>query len=140
MGVVGTMRGPIIATILAICLAACSPPAGSPPAGAPTYSVAGHAVAGPVCPVEPADAKPGQCDPRPVAGAMLLVTDDEGHEIAILTTGQDGGFATTLPAGSYALTPQPVAGLMGGAEPIAFEVLVTDHPTDLVVAYDTGIR
>ena len=135
VNVVSAMRALIIGTFLALQLLACSPPPGEP-----TYAVAGHAVAGPVCPVEPADAKPGQCDPRPVAGAVLLVTDDAGHDIVTLTTGQEGGFTTTLPAGIYTLTPQPVAGLMGGAEPVAFDVSVTDHPTDLVVVYDTGIR
>jgi len=83
---------------------------------------------------------PGECEPRPVAGARLVVTDSSGHEVVTLTTGQDGGFATSLAAGSYTLTPQPVAGLLGVAPPIAFTVSATDHPTNLAVEYDTGIR
>jgi hypothetical protein len=134
--VLSTMRGPIIGLFLALQLVACSPPAPSEP----TFAVAGRAVAGPVCPVEPANAVPGQCDPRPVTGATLIVTDGAGHEVATLTTGSDGTFTTSLPAGSYTLTPQPVAGLMGGAPPTPLEVSAGDHPMDLVIAYDTGIR
>lgn len=133
--VVSTMRGLVIGTFLALQLVACSPPPSEP-----TFAVSGRALAGPICPVEPANAAPGQCDPRPVAGAVLLVTDDAGHQIATLTTGNDGAFVTSLPAGSYILTPQPVAGLMGGAPPTSLEVSATDHPMDLVISYDTGIR
>jgi hypothetical protein len=104
------------------------------------FQVAGHAVAGPTCPVEPAVPKPGECDPLPVGGARLVVTDAANHEVATLTTGEDGSFTTALPAGSYTLTPQAVPGLMGGAPPMEITVSATDHPTDLVVSYDTGIR
>ena len=134
MDVVSTMRGLVIGLFLALQLVACSPPQSEP-----TFAVAGRALAA-VCPVEPANAVPGQCDPRPVAGAMLIVTDGAGHEVATLTTGSDGAFMTSLPAGSYTLTPQPVAGLMGGAPPASLEVSATAHPMDLVIAYDTGIR
>ena len=128
--------GHLIAAIaLALSLVACS----SPPS-APTFAIAGRAVAGPTCPVEPANPTPGQCDPRPVSGAMLIVSGSNGQEVARLTTGLDGRFATSLPSGSYTLTPQPVNGLMGGAKPIAFSVSATETPTDLTVAYDTGIR
>jgi hypothetical protein len=135
MTVVGSMRSLIAIVVLALSLATCS----TPPS-APTYAIAGRAVAGPTCPVEPADPTPGQCGPRPVTGATLIVTDETGHQVITLTTGQAGGFATSLPAGSYTLTPQPVTGLMGGASPIEFTVSATEAPVDLAVAYDTGIR
>jgi hypothetical protein len=135
MTVVGSMSNLVAIVVLALSLATCS----APPS-APTFAIAGRAVAGPTCPVEPADPMPGQCDPRPVAGATLIVTDGTGHEVVRLTTGQDGGFAASLPAGSYTLTPQPVTGLMGGAQPIEFTVSATDPQADLAVAYDTGIR
>lgn len=135
MTVVDSVRSVVAIIVLALSLAACS----TPPS-APTYAIAGRAVAGPTCPVEPADPTPGQCDPHPVAGASLILTDERGHEVITLTTGQDGGFATSLPAGSYTLTPQPVTGLMGGAPPIEFTVSASEQPADLAVEYDTGIR
>lgn len=104
------------------------------------YPVAGHALAGPTCPVEPPSPMPGQCDPRPVAGARLVVTDTSGREVTTLITGGDGGFATSLAAGSYTLTPQPATGLLGVAPSTTFTVSATDRPTELTVEYDTGIR
>ena len=127
----------ILAILLAAALAACSAPA---PVAGPAYAVGGHAVAGPTCPVEPAVPVPGQCEPRPVAGATIVIADADGTEVARVTTAEDGGFATTLPAGSYQLTPQPVAGLMGGAPAISIVVAASDHPSDLRIEYDTGIR
>jgi len=129
-----TVKRPLAGLLLAVLLAACAGPS------AALYRVEGLALAGPTCPVVPASPLPGQCDPRPVAGAVLVVTDASGHEVARLTTGTDGSFATDLPAGTYTLTPQPAAGLMGVAPPVAFGVSATDHPTALRVEYDTGIR
>jgi hypothetical protein len=134
MTVVGSMRSLVAIVVLVLSLASCSASS-----SAPTFAIAGRAVAGPTCPVEPADPMSGQCDPRPVAGATLIVSDETGHQVITLTTGQDGGFSTSLPAGSYTLTPQPVTGLMG-APPIEFTVSATERPADLAVAYDTGIR
>ena len=128
------MKGAVAGLALVLVLAGCAGPS------APTYSVGGLAVAGPTCPVEPASPRPGQCDPRPVASAVLIVTDGAGHEVVRLTTGPGGAFATSLPAGSYTLTPQPAAGLLGVAAPVEFSVSANDHPTTLRVEYDTGIR
>lgn len=121
--------------LVVLALVACTSPSSGP-----TYPVAGHALAGPTCPFEPPSPMPGQCDPRPVAGARLVVADSSGHEVATLTTGPDGGFGTRLAAGSYTLTPEPATGQLGVAPPITFTVSATDHPTDLAVEYDTGIR
>jgi len=121
--------------LFALFLAACTTPSAGP-----TYSVAGHVVAGPTCPVQPASPAPGQCAPRPVAGAVLAISDAAGHEVARLTTAADGAFSAQLPAGSYTLTPQPVEGLMGTAPAVSLTVSATGHPMDLLVEYDTGIR
>jgi len=97
----------------------------------------GRVNAGPTCPVE----RPGDpaCAPRMVAGAVLLVRDGAGKEVARLTTDGSGLFRFSLPAGEYTLEPQPVEGLMGTAQPMPFTV--TDGVvTWLDVAYDTGIR
>ena len=146
---------PVVALALASVLAACSSgsstsasespapvPASSPsPTAVSTGTkVSGVATAGPVCPVE----KPGDpaCAPRPVAGAVLIVTELNGTEIARATTGSDGRFTVNLPAGAYTLVPQRVEGLMGTAPPIPFSVGVDGAPSaaPLEVQYDTGIR
>ncbi len=121
-----TILGPVA------CRSAAATPAG--------VAVAGRAVAGPTCPVQPASPVPGQCEPRPVAGAVLVVTDGSGHEVARMTTAADGSFTLALAPGTYTLVPQPVAGLIGGARPVTFAVSATGRPADLAVDYDTGIR
>ncbi len=125
-------RGIVLACILT--LAAC---VGTAPGQ--TVRVTGRATAGPVCPVE----RPGDpaCAPRAVAGAVLVVSrSGGGPEVARATTAADGTFTLDLAAGAYTLTPQPVAGLIGGAQPIEFSVATGARPTALAVAYDTGIR
>jgi hypothetical protein len=132
-----------------VLLAACTPPVGSGSSQAPlaspvpstmAYTVHGTAAASPTCPVERASPLPGECAPRAVAGAVLVVTDAANHEVARVTTGADGGFSIGLAPGSYTLTPQPVEGLMGTAQPIAFSVPAASPLADLAVEYDTGIR
>jgi hypothetical protein len=132
-----------------VLIAACTQPPGSgsspAPSASPVASAAastlhGTAAAGPTCPVERASPLPGQCAPRAVAGAVLVITDAANHEVARVTTGADGGFSVALGPGSYTLTPQPVEGLMGTAQPITFSVPVASAGTDLAVEYDTGIR
>gem|GEM_PF-1081056 len=114
-----------------------SPAASVTPA---TATVHGKAVAGPTCPVEPASPLPGECAPRIVAGAVLVLTDAGGHEVTRVTTAADGTFTANVPAGSYTLTPQAVEGLMGVAPPISVTVPASASAGDLVVQYDTGIR
>jgi hypothetical protein len=131
-------------------LAACTAPAAStsssPAASVGASSSAGNvtgvATAGPVCPVE----RPGDsaCAPRPVGGAVLLVTRPDGTEVTRVTTVADGRFSLNLPPGDYLLVPQPVNGLMGTAPSVPFTVGPTGQPgpspTTLQVEYDTGIR
>jgi Carboxypeptidase regulatory-like domain len=105
-----------------------------------TASVHGKAVAGPTCPVEPAFPSPGQCEPRVVSGAVLVITDAGGHEVTRVTSTADGTFTVNLPAGTYTLTPQAVVGLMGAARPMEVTVPTTGVAADLLVQYDTGIR
>jgi hypothetical protein len=123
-----------LAAVLATALA-CSPPAGE--TGVP---IGGWAVGGPTCPVQPANPKPGECDPRPVAGAVIVIAAVNGNEAVRVTTGADGSFAARLPEGSYLLIPQPADGFMGPAPPVPFDVSATAGPQDLLVIYDTGIR
>ena len=74
-----------------------------------------------------------------VAGAVLLVRDGSGQEVASHTTDGSGLFRFSLAAGDYTLEPQPVEGLMGTAQSMPFTV-ADGVVTWLDVAYDTGIR
>jgi hypothetical protein len=108
------------------------------PVGTGATGIGGMAVAGPVCPVETVPPDPG-CAARPVVGAVVIVRDDAGSEVARATTGADGSFFVELPAGDYVLEPQPVEGLMGTAPAIEVSV-VNGFPAQVELEYDTGIR
>lgn len=101
--------------------------------------VRGTVSAGPTCPVERDPPDPG-CAPRLVAGAVLVVTDAAGAEVARATSAEDGTFSIELDPGSYRLTAPPFEGLMGTPEPMDFAVEAGGPMTELQVSYDTGIR
>jgi hypothetical protein len=95
------------------------------------------ALAGPTCPVE----RPGDdaCAPKPVPGAVILVTDGRGESVAKAELDATGSAFVELPAGSYLVEAAPVAGLMGA--PGSQAVTVADGARSPVVfTYDTGIR
>jgi hypothetical protein len=101
-------------------------------------TIRGSAVAGPVCPVETIPPDPG-CAARPVAGAVLIVREATGREIARVTTDVDGAFAVSVPAGEYVLEPLSVEGLLG--TPSIQAVVVGPGATvEIDLEYDTGIR
>lgn len=110
---------------------------GDPLAGA--SGVRGVVLAGTTCAVQ-TDPPDPDCADRPVAGALLLITDMTGVEVARATTGVDGEFSIELAPGAYRLVPQPVEGLMGTAAPIEFGVSAEGPLAQLTVGYDTGIR
>src|SRR3954465_4071633 len=105
--------GLVQVAILIVIVAGC---AGRTAGVSPTPSggIGGSATAGPTCPVEKVPADPA-CAPRPVRGAVLVVRDGSGVEVARATTGADGTFFVALGPGSYVVAPQPVEGLMGVA-------------------------
>ncbi len=110
-------------------------PAPSPPPGT---GVAITAAAGPTCPVETIPPDPA-CAPRPVAGAKILIKAGDGTIVATLETDANGAAIIDLFPGTYAVEPQPAAGLMGTAA--AQTVTVVDGVlTPVLLAYDTGIR
>ncbi len=115
------------------------PPVAIPADGGPW--IAGRALAGPVCPVEQAPPDPG-CADRPVAGAVVVIRDGSGAEVARVTTAGDGTFLVGVPrGGTYGVEGQPAEGLMG--TPAAVLVDVADAPSAWALAslgYDTGIR
>jgi hypothetical protein len=100
--------------------------------------IGGVATAGPVCPVEKNPPDPA-CAPRPVNGAVVVVQDASGTEVARTTTAADGTFFAELPSGFYVVTPHPAEGLLGTPGPPS--VTVSDGAVvRIALAYDTGIR
>jgi len=107
-------------------------------AGGGRTGIAGRATAGPVCPVEKIPPDPA-CAARPVAGAVIVVRDPSGAEIARATTGADGTFFAELAPGGYVVEARPAKGLMGTPGPQN----VTVDPgvvSTIQLDYDTGIR
>jgi hypothetical protein len=74
-----------------------------------------------------------------VAGAVLVIENLGGSEVARVTSDADGLFSVDLAPGSYRIVPQPVEGLMGTAAPMDVQVSLGEA-VSLVIAYDTGIR
>jgi len=108
------------------------------PSGTGATGIFGTAAAGPVCPVEQVPPDPN-CLPRPVPGAIVIIRDAAGQEVARATTDVNGLFFVALAPGSYVVEGQPVAGLMG--TPQAVQATVNEAgETVIVLGYDTGIR
>lgn len=95
-------------------------------------------LAGPTCPVETVPPDPN-CVARPVADAEVVLRDPSGAEIDRETSDAEGMITFEVAPGAYYVEPQPVTGLMGIPDPVAFAVAGSDT-THLVLAYDTGIR
>jgi hypothetical protein len=93
-------------------------------------------LAGPTCPVEQVD---NPCDPRRPPVASLTVERPSGELVAMMVARNGRSALGGLDAGSYRLITQPVAGLMGTPEPVAFSIMA-GGVTRLQVTYDTGIR
>jgi hypothetical protein len=74
-----------------------------------------------------------------VAGAVLLIRDGSGQQLARATTGADGTFFVALGPGGYVVEPQAVEGLMGTASAQSI-VVIDGGATRIQVDYDTGIR
>ncbi len=99
----------------------------------------GAVTAGPVCPVVQNPPDPA-CADRPVAGAVILVTNAAGDPVLQITTGADGTYDVPLGPGVYTLTPQAVNGLMGTAEMQQIRLEAGEGVVTVDFSYDTGIR
>jgi hypothetical protein len=100
--------------------------------------VGGVATAGPVCPVEKNPPDPA-CAARPVAGAIIVISDASGTEIVRVTTGATGAFFADVPPGGYVVEPRPVEGLLGTPGPLSV-VVNAGIVVSVNFGYDTGIR
>jgi hypothetical protein len=108
--------------------------AGGPP------QVVGTVTAGPVCPVEASSPDP-RCAPRPVPGAVIVVTDATGQELGRVTTGPDGSYSLVIgQTGTVVVTAQPVDGLPGTPSPISITLPAPSTITRVDLEFDTGIR
>jgi hypothetical protein len=101
--------------------------------------VHGVVIAGPSCPVV-TDPPDPDCRDRPVPGAVIVVLDRAGRQVARVTSDADGTFSIELAPGAYRLVPQPVEGLMGTAGEQQISVAAGEPLAEVIVAYDTGIR
>jgi hypothetical protein len=129
----------VMVTLLAAILVACGP-GSSPTPAAETGTLEVLAVAGPICPVE-TDPPDPDCEPRPVAGARILISPGDGREIIVAEGMTDAGGRATfeLPAGDYIVSGAEVEGLMGLPEPTRASVTAAGSAS-VSLAYDTGIR
>src|SRR5262245_22674643 len=132
----GAMKRIVVFLGLVFVLAACAGGGSPAPAASGGTGISGVAVAGPTCPVE----RPGDsaCAPRPVEGAVIVVTDAAREEVGQATTDAEGRFFVALPAGRYLVTAGDVDGLPN--PPGSMEVTVSDGETTIELEYDTGIR
>lgn len=110
-----------------------------PPSVGAHAGVAGRVLAGPTCPVERYPRDPA-CAARGVVGAVIVITDAQGAEVARVASSADGTYAVVLPAGSYTLTPQPVPGLLGVAAAVGATIPADANGPTIDFTYDTGIR
>ena len=95
------------------------------------------AVAGPTCPVETPDDP--ACAPRPVGGAVIVVSDGQGNGVAEVELDDTGTVFIELPAGSYVIEAVSVDGFMG-APASQTATVVAGGRTSVAFIFDTGIR
>ncbi len=140
-----TQRPALLAALLAALLvaalvAACSP-APTAESGGPPQAIVGSVTAGPTCPVERNPPQPG-CAPRPVAGAVIVLDDSTGREVARTTSGPDGRYRITVAtSGTFSVRGMPVAGLMGAPRAVTITLAAGIGGVQTVdLEYDTGIR
>lgn len=97
----------------------------------------GNVSASPTKPV----ARPGEKDTRPVAGALVIVEDENGKEVARTTTDAKGNFKVTLPSGKYKVTARFPNQKAAFPMPTTREVTVPKQGFEkLDLKLDTGIR
>ena len=129
------MQRPLVAVLLVLLIAACTP---QPSAGMGSIQV--DAFAGPVCPVETEPPDP-DCAARPVEGALIVVQPADGRDIVVAQgeTDAEGRVVLELPPGSYLVIGAAVEGLMGTPAPVTAGVEPGGR-TLVGLEYDTGIR
>ncbi|MGH2407086.1 MAG: carboxypeptidase-like regulatory domain-containing protein [Candidatus Limnocylindrales bacterium] len=130
----------ITTAVLALCLLVGCASGGTPTGTTPAAPIdlRGTVTAGPTCPVQREPPDPA-CADKPVAGAIIVVTDASGATAGRITSTADGSYALGLAPGVYTLTPQPFEGLLGTAPPQTVQ-LESGAVFSADFSYDTGIR
>jgi hypothetical protein len=126
-----------VALLVLVLMAACTPGLRGPASA--SIPVPGKVSASPTCPVVRNPPDPA-CSPRPVPGAVIVVLDGTGSEVARATSGPDGGFLLHLPSGTYQVVPQPVNGFVAAPSASDLTLDAGSQPPPLDIVYDTGIR
>src|SRR3990172_8458649 len=111
---------------------------GDCPAGCINHHEWQYGVSAP-CPVVQTPPDPA-CADRPVASAVIAVTNAAGDLVMRITTGTDGTYDVPLGPGVYTLTPQPVEGLMGTPEAQLVRLEAGEGGVTIDFSYDTGMR
>lgn len=135
---------PTVAVVALVATSSRAGPTASPseqesgptPAGPVSYIV-GTATAGPVCPTQ--ELPPSPCAPRPVSGAVIIVSNVDQGEVARAATAADGSYQILLHGwGTYTVTAQPVQGLIGTPPPVTVNLNPMDTKR-VDFEYSTGI-
>jgi len=117
-------------TILAVAFAGCG---GS---GGPVGRLEGLVTLGPLTPVEQVGGPPSER----VYQASIEVREQGGGRVATVSSGKDGRFSVSLPAGRYTLVPgNPTDSPLPYAAPVNV-VIESGGVTKVTIAFDTGIR
>jgi hypothetical protein len=96
----------------------------------------GSVTLGPLTPVEQVGGPPSE---KPYQ-ATIDVRVTGGKRMATVSSGKDGRFSLSLPAGRYTLVPRtPTDSPLPYASPVDV-VVVAGRVTTVTIAYDTGIR
>jgi hypothetical protein len=96
--------------------------------------IEGTVTAGPTCPVE-REGEP--CEDRPVSGASVIVSDEDGKDVAEATTDQDGRFSITIKPGTWNVTARTEKAMSCDGQLV--EVTEADD-AEVDISCDTGIR
>ena len=131
-------RSAVAVLLLALILfSACArgPSTGSDD-GEAVGTIRGAVLLTPTCPVESIESP---CPGRPLADVPVLAVDDEGNVSARTVSGDDGGFAMDVVAGTYVLTASIQEDPARSVKPVRVDVVAGEVvQSDVVV--DSGIR
>ena len=118
-------------------LAGCSGGSNST-APAPLSGVQGRATRGPIAPLS----QSGQPNDAPLPGAVIVVQQQNGAEVARQTTDGQGNFSIPVSAGTYQVVGLAPTGSQGFPRPPGPQVVTVpkDQYVTVDISYDTGIR
>ena len=132
-----------LVSVLLACLIVSVCDIGPPPDPGTTPTkpsgIRGMVLLGPTCPIgeEPDPLNPIPCL-TPYA-AQLVILDADNQPVGTVSSGVDGRFEITLPAGDYVVTPRAGDQPFPIAQPLSVTVVAGEY-AEVEINYDTGIR